>query len=401
MGVVGIAWNDSFAPWILGALVIIDAAFVFCLGIWSSVHKRFSDGQNELRELNCDDIIASMQSEIDALKLKAEKERDCYNEKLSSRNDSERLIVAQLETVLRSKAEAMNDLVKIFLQWVSETNRIKHFERAFDDSDDEANQKEKEDFIAQSVANEVARAKKAFYAKHRWFLGQITEAVRRSVESHLRCQGFNLQVSIAVKLFYEPSTVDDLQSSGDERSIYTGFRDEISWQGLRRQGFPMPLYTLRGNSDFVYSIRNNRAYVFNNAERSTSYENESMSFPEHYNCGVTAAICSETTIEDKDERHCYGFLACDVKNDDADKNPMDDTIARIIECYSHLLGLYYDRLDDMWFNFDNHQIESLTYSCETEGTLDFEYNPGTSFFYNYYRYLEDDLPVLSQADLSN
>lgn len=110
LGIAGVAWSDSFAPWVLAILVIIDAVVVFCLGIWSTVYKRFSDGQNELRELNCDDIIASMQSEIDALKLKAEEERDCYNEKLSSRNDSERLIVAQLETVLRSKAEAMNDL---------------------------------------------------------------------------------------------------------------------------------------------------------------------------------------------------------------------------------------------------------------------------------------------------
>lgn len=207
------------------------------------------------------------------------------------------------------------------------------------------------------------------------------------MESYLRGVELEYQVAVAVKLFMFPSADEEMIAQSSERNIFTGFRDQRSWNSIRQRELPLQVYSVAGNTDFSYSLRNRRAFIFNSEKKSESYENESGSFPAHYNCGATACI-SCPLPDEPDMQWCYGFVACDLKNSSEGVEPIDETVA-------HILGIYYDRLEDMWITlvadtefkdgYVDYPIDERDANCL--GPISYE-EKAALFFYNYYRYVD-------------
>ena len=76
-----------------------------------------------------------------------------------------------------------------------------------------------------------------------------------------------------------------------------------------------------------------------------TYDNEHTGFLEYYNCAIVVPI----KYEYPDYSHVYGYLACDILNDDFSNNCLlDDKMAEIMEATANIIGAYFDNMDYQW-----------------------------------------------------
>lgn len=394
LGIVALFWNNSIETVVLFGLIIVDMATVFTLGIMSQVGKGIHEARTELASIEFEDQAMVLEEDIKSLTVKLENEKLEREKVTLAKEESTALILEQMEILVRYEQEALNSLSEIVIDWTDKTERISLHENDLRGVADDADLSDKyAKYVRYALRTETDRTRKAFFARHRQFLGHVVDALQQCIESYLRGCGLEYQVSIAVKLFMFPTTDENLIAQSAERNIFTGFRDQRSWNSVRQRSIPAPVYSVAGNTDFSYSLRNRRAFIFNNEKKSESYENESSSFPVHYNCGATACI-SFPLPDEPDARWCYGFIACDLKNNDKTE-PIDGTIAHMMECSAHILGIYYDRLEDIWVTlitdkdfregYGDYPIDESGSDGHSDASYDDE---DASFFYNFYRYVD-------------
>ena len=395
LGVVALTWSSSIETIVLLGLIVVDVAVVFILGVMSQVGKGIYETKTQLATIEFEDYERDLEEEVARLTNNLESVKKEKEEEVHAKSESTALILEQMEILARYKQEALNSLSEIMIDWSDKTDRIYQHEADMrHEADGEDLCTQYEEYVKSALRTETERTRKAFFARHRQFLGHAVGALQQSIESYLRGKKLEYQVSVAVKLFMFPSTDEDMIAQSSERNIFTGFRDQRSWNSIRQRSFPAQVYSVAGNTDFSYSLRNRRAFVFNNERKSESYENESTSFPIHYNCGATACISCPLPNE-PDAQWCYGFIACDLKNSVEGKEPIDEAIAHMMECVAHILGIYYDRLEDMWVTLitdTDFKAGYIDYPIDERnadylGTITRE-EKAASFFYNYYRYVD-------------
>lgn len=446
LSVFAMNWSSEIEQWVFAFLVFVDLFIVLILGIVMGYSRHLTTYSRRLLELEHQkqiDAFAAQNEDLKATISQLEKTQVATEER---RNAFEKYVFEQIDIMCRKADEAMHDNIDIFADWADEIRRIRKADSALcsealairdseisgqddealtteasdnygretpksDDSyyDDKSSQAEDPDdpesdsdefetlasYIDDSISREADRVMSEFFASHRKFLGQVVETARRCIEAYLRSRGFNLDVAVAVKLFVFPTDTETLIELSSRRNIFTGFRDERSWNSVRHQSYPTQLYSIGGNTDFLYSIRKGEAYIFNNAVRGSGYENESGSFPEHYNCGATSYIQAKTPRRVGTWRG-FGFIACDVKNNNPEQAPIDEQVGDLMNCFAAILGNYYDRTEDAWsmlcaegdFEFTIQSVEFPYGELEERMAMDFEELDTDSLFsYNYYRYI--------------
>lgn len=321
--------------------MFVNLFIVLILGVVIGYSRHLTTYSRRLLELEHQKQIGTLTAQNEDLSALINQLTEAQISVEGKRDAFEKYVFEQIDIVCRKADEAMHDNIDIFADWADEIRRIRKADSALysealavqvneisdrdeeaitkegsgkcgketsksDDSyyDDEVSQIGDSDdletdsdeletlasYIDDSISREADRVMSEFFASHRKFLGQVVETARRCVESYLRSKDFDLDVAVAVKLFVFPTDTETLIELSSRRSIFTGFRDERSWNSVRHQSYPTQLYSIGGNTDFLYSIRKGEAYIFNNAVRGSDYENESGSFPEHYNCGATSYI---------------------------------------------------------------------------------------------------------------
>lgn len=394
LGIVSLIWSSSIESLVLLGLIIADVAVIFILGIKSQVGKGIYEAKLEFAEIDYEDKVRVLEEKVEQLTLELREAGEKREKETLAKSKSIALIAEQMEILVRYELEALNSLSEIMIDWTNKADLLSQHENDLrQDASEGRLSASFEGYLKTALKEETERTRNVFFARHRQFLGHAVSALQQCVESYLRGIGLEYQVSVAVKLFMFPSAEEDMIAQGSERNIFTGFRDQRSWSSIRQRTFPAPVYSVAGNTDFSYSLRNRRAFIFNNERKSESYENESSSFPIHYNCGATACISCPLPNE-PDTQWCYGFIACDLKNSEEGVEPIDGTVARIVECIAHILGVYYDRLEDMW-------ITLVTDTKFEDGYVDYpiderdadylepvsDEEKAASFFYNYYRYV--------------
>lgn len=400
LGIVSLVWSNTIEALTLLLLIAIDVVLVFFLGVKSQVGKGITEAQDELAQIRHEDEVADLLSDVEEARQSLEAEKAESSALIRAKDESTEMLLGQIEILSRYELQALSSLSEIMIEWTDATSRIYQHEAdlraASDDGEiDELHQA----YIRESLQKETERTRNAFFARHRQFLGHVVDAVQQCTESHLHARGLDHEVSVAVKLFMFPSTDADLLVQCTERNVYTGFRDQRSWNSIRQQAYPTPVFSVAGNTDFSFCLRNRRVFIFNNERKSESYENESSAFPTHYNCGATACITGPLANE-VDVQWCYGFIACDVnnKNEKGEPNkdePIDEVVGNLMELAAHLLGIYYDRLEDMWFNlngdteFQKNYTDFPSPESSVESLQDVSLEErAASFFYNYYRYVD-------------
>lgn len=445
LSIFAMNWSSQVEQWVFAFLVFVNLFVVLILGIVMGYSRHLSTYSKRLLAMEHQKQVNELATRNEELKAMVDQLEKGQKSNEARRSSFEKYVFEQIDIVCRKADEAMHDNIDIFADWADEIRRIRkadsalcsevlgawegdaskrdketsnangseygdkedakadscHYDRAsqMEDSDNlEPRADEFEtltSFIDDSISREADRVMTEFFASHRKFLGQVVETARRCVEAYLRSKGFDLDVSVAVKLFVFPTDTDTLIELSSRRNIFTGFRDERSWNSVRHQSYPMQLYSIGGNTDFLYSIRKGEAYIFNNAVRGSNYENESGSFPEHYNCGATSYIQAKTPRRVGAWRG-FGFIACDVKNKDIEMAPIDEQVGNLMNCFAAILGNYYDRTEDAWsmlcaegdFEFTIQSVEFPYGELEEKMAMDFEgLDTDSLFSYNYYRYI--------------
>lgn len=123
--------------------------------------------------------------------------------------------------------------------------------------------------------------------------------------------------------------------------IITTFRDSQTYsQGKCEIG--EEIYSINKNTDFLYCLTHPYFLKNNIQEDDRTYDNEHKGFLEYYNCAIVVPIkCAYPN-----STYIYGYLTCDILNDDfSQQNLLDDKMAEIMEATANIMGIYFDDMD--------------------------------------------------------
>lgn len=173
------------------------------------------------------------------------------------------------------------------------------------------------------------------------FLSNITSRLKQILDISLHQKGCSLETSISVKQFNrivtDPHDISDVM-------VITSFRNNESYsQGKREIGERQ--YHIDKNTDFLFCL--SKPYFLKNNIKANdkSYENEHEDFLSYYNCTIVVPIKCAYPNSD----HIFGYLACDILNQDFSQDDLlDDKMAEIMQATANIMGLYFDDIDYQW-----------------------------------------------------
>lgn len=183
--------------------------------------------------------------------------------------------------------------------------------------------------------------RQAMFKEFNHFLSNVTNKLKYILDACLYEKGIELETSISVKQFsrivVDPLDVNDV-------SVITTFRDNQTYSQGKREIGSIP-YTISKNTDFVYCLSHPYFLKNNIKQDDRTYDNEHEGFLEYYNCTIVVPI----TYDYPDYTHIYGYLTCDVLNEDLSKDDvLDDKMAEIMEATGNIIGTYFDSMDFQW-----------------------------------------------------
>ncbi|MCD8013653.1 MAG: hypothetical protein LUG99_10835 [Lachnospiraceae bacterium] len=173
----------------------------------------------------------------------------------------------------------------------------------------------------------------------------------------------SIQVSTTVKLFDRPYYTHD-DEGRNKILVYTAFRDKITYEEHERE-IGENSYTIDGNVDFLRCIKKEH-YIVNNAQKHDSnYWNEHVDFDAYYNCAVVVPIRAKLP---EGSFKILGYLCCDCKNSDLDKQIFDTETANILFTLAQMYSNFLEALEANWIdrlsNIDGVADSFLGVICE-------------------------------------
>lgn len=200
-----------------------------------------------------------------------------------------------------------------------------------------------EKYIKKTKEKSEVEYRKSMLAEFHRFLDSVTYELKIILDSSLREKGSILETSISVKQFSriitDPEDISDVV-------VITTFRDRQTYlQGKREIG--KEKYSINRNTDFIYCLFN--PYFLKNNIKSEkddkTYSNQHEGFLQYYNCTIVVPI----KYKYPDCSHIFGFLTCDILNDDLSvENLLDNKMAEIMETTANVIGTYFDNMDYQW-----------------------------------------------------
>lgn len=173
------------------------------------------------------------------------------------------------------------------------------------------------------------------------FLSNIITKLKFILDASLKEKQIDLEVSISVKQFnriiLDPKNIKDI-------NVITTFRDNKTYSQNKREVGKIK-YNIFENTDFIHCMTNPYFLKNNISSNDKSYKNEHTGFIEYYNCTIVVPIVCEypETI------HYYGYLTCDVLNNNLNNDDIfDDKMADIMIATARVIGIYFDNLEFQW-----------------------------------------------------
>lgn len=185
------------------------------------------------------------------------------------------------------------------------------------------------------------------------FLGNITIILRRSLEEYISTKNCSSNISVTVKQLNEPTFYNQIDKK--KVRVFTAFRDNRTYNSKKRIETWQKSFSIDKNSDFAMSIEK-EYYIFNFIEKQHLeqglYQNETVSFYENYNSGVTCTIHS--CVEG--ERKLFGYLACDSLFDlnvkkKYGRNIFDWNCANLMMYTAHIIAMYLEKYLTIWDSY--------------------------------------------------
>ena len=225
-------------------------------------------------------------------------------------------------------------------------------QKEFEDLDDAAKEKITE-HVQVERNKEFLKFRETLIDDYNRFLGNITIILRRSLEEYISTKKCSSNVSVTVKQLDEPTFYNQIDKK--KVRVFTAFRDNRTYNSKKRMETWKKSFSIDKNSDFAMSIEK-EYYIFNFIEKQHLeqglYQNETVSFYENYNSGVTCTIHSCVN----GERKLFGYLACDSLFDSKlknkyGKNIFDWNVANLMMYTAHVIAMYFDEFLSIWDSY--------------------------------------------------
>lgn len=209
------------------------------------------------------------------------------------------------------------------------------------DSDFGKNGEATDDYFYQLIKDEEIKYRKCMLKEFNDFLSKITNKLKYILDIYLKKKGCSLETSISVKQFSR--IVTDIQDINDV-TVITTYRDNQTYTQDKREVGKVQ-YTILNNTDFLHCLKKPYFLKNNISSKDKTYNNEHEGFLEYYNCTIVVPI----KYDYPDCSHFYGYLTCDIHNDDFSKNNLlDDKMAEIMEVTANVISAYFDNMDFQW-----------------------------------------------------
>lgn len=323
LAVLSFIKNDTDLGWgVVLSVIIFNSIFLIIVSIYETLlYKRGSSIE--------DNIIKKNKEEIDQLSLRlasnihqSEKLLYYYKYIISTLNN----FSTQLLGVNYKLQQTYADISRMENEY---TNKNSETDDAFDT------------FILGLKNNADEEYRRSMLKQFNHFLSNVTNKLKFILDILLHEKGCLLDTSISVKQFNR--IVTDIQNINDVYVITT-FRDSQTYsQGKREIGENR--YTINGNTDFLYCLSHPYFLKNNIKSNDRTYDNEHKGFLDFYNCTIVVPIKCQYPASS----HIYGYLTCDILNNDLSKdNLLDDRMAEIMEATANIMGNYFDSMDFQW-----------------------------------------------------
>jgi len=323
LAIVSFVKNDFDLGWIVVlSIVILNSVFLMVVAIYETLlYKKGA-----------------------AIEEKITEEKDNEISKLSDALNRSNGLVNKLRYYYKYVFSTLNKFTTQLCEVNSKyTSMKKTVEKMIDkyDPSDKANDSLVEEFAKNLNERYEKDYRQSMLKEFNQFLSNITNELKLILDTCLREKDVSLETSISVKQFsrivVDPQEVNDV-------SVITTFRDKQTYlQGKREIGSVQ--YTISKNTDFVYCLAHPYFLKNNIKQDDRTYDNEHEGFLEFYNCTIVVPIMYEYP----DYTHIYGYLTCDVLNEDLSKDDvLDDKMAEIMEATANIIGTYFDSMDFQW-----------------------------------------------------
>lgn len=314
--------NDTDLGWgVVLSIVIFNSIFLIAITIYETLLYKKGAKIEEKITIDKNSEISRLTNELARSNDLADKLRYYYKYIFSSLNK----FTTRLCEVNSKYTQSKDKLQQLIDEYVADGN----------------NDNLIEEFAKNLKETSEKDYRKSMFKEFNHFLANVTNKLKFILDISLREKGYSLETSISVKQFsrivVDPQDVNDV-------SVITTFRDNQTYsQGKREIGSIQ--YSISKNTDFIYCL-SHPYFLKNNIRRDDkTYDNEHNGFLEYYNCTIVVPI----TYEYPDYTHIYGYLTCDILNEDfSEDDILDDKMAEIMETTANVIGTYFDNMDFQW-----------------------------------------------------
>lgn len=332
--------NDTDLGWgIVLSVVVFNSVFLIIVSIYETLlYKKGSSLEN--------DIIHEKNKSIEQLSLQL---------KLSE-NQSDKLRY-YYKYIIATLNKFSTQLLDVNYRLQKSHTDIEQMVEEYNGSNSQVNETF-ENFIKNLKNTAYMDYEHSMLKEFNHFLSNITNKLKFILDISLKEKGCLLETSISVKQFsrivYEPDQISDI-------GVITTFRDSQTYS-LGKREIGEEIYSINKNTDFLYCLSHPYFLKNNIQEDDKTYDNEHKVFLEYYNCAIVVPI----KCEYPDSVHIYGYLTCDILNDDfSQKNLLDDKMAEIMEATANIMGLYFDDMDYQWEYVLNNDFLDIIFNLKS------------------------------------
>lgn len=330
------------------SIVVFNSVFLICVSVYeTTIFKKGAEIENSILQENEEKI----------------KEYKYTIKKGSDLNDK---LMYYYKYIITTLNKFTTKLLSVNNQYIESKSNIDNLKPTFISDKQEHDLKINDIDINKVISNLNVKTdnehKKALFREYNHFLSNVTNKLKFMLDAYLRNKNCLLETSIAVKQF------NIIVKSSDNISdvvVITTFRDSQTYSLGKREIWEKR-YTIGNNTDFYYCLSHPCFLKNNITPDDLTYANEHKEFYNYYNCTIVVPI----KYEYPDHMHYYGYLTCDILNDDfSNDDLLDEKMAEIMEATASIIGTYFDTMDYQINHIFKENFLNMVYEMKISSQL--------------------------------
>lgn len=293
LAILSFVYPDYNLNWaVILFIIIFNSSFLIIVSIYETLlYKRGAKIEEEILQEKSDEI-------------------EKLNNSLSFKEELLDKTIYYHKNIVEKLNEFNTQLYAINSKWAEFRKDMTDYVKKCD-SDFGANGEATDNYLDKLKKSEEIKYRNLMLKEFNDFLSEITNKLKYILDFYLNKKGCSLETSISVKQFSR--IVTDTRDINDV-TVITTYRDNQTYSQDKREVGKVQ-YTILNNTDFLHCLKSPYFLKNNISSEDKTYNNEHEGFLEYYNCTIVVPI----KYDYPDCSHFYGYLACDIHNDDFSK----------------------------------------------------------------------------------